>query len=199
MTFPRRREFLLAVGGAVASLSGCVSTALPGSGRDADVTLYVGSYHWGFVLLDDTGTERERVILDPGSSIKLVAFNTSAENALEALRSAVREAIPDHETLEERNEERIPSPANGDFHDELEEANDRYPNHSLAVMPSGRNHMGGRMGGMMLHPVPLPADATSQTTALLSASQRGNYTISCLTDCGYGHPYMELEGALVVR
>jgi hypothetical protein len=196
---PRRREFLLALGSTAAALSGCVSTPFPGSGGDADVTLYVGAYHWGFVLLDESGTERERVTLDPDTSIKLVAFNTSAEDALDTLPSAISEAIPDHEALEERNEERIPPPSSGDLHDVLEEANARYPNHSLAVMPSGRNHMGGGMGGMMLRPIPLPADATSPTTAGLSASQRGNYTLSCLTDCGYGHPYMELEGALVVR
>jgi hypothetical protein len=198
MTSRRRREFLLAASGAVAALSGCVSTGFPGSGGDADVTVYVGSYHWGFVLLDETGTERDEWTFDRDTVVDIVAFNTSAETALEALPSAVREGVPDHETLEARNENRIPAPTTGDFHDALEDANKRYPDHSLAVMPSGRN-MGGGMGGMMLHPIPLPADATTPTTARLRASERGDYTLSCLTDCGYGHPYMERDGALVVR
>lgn len=194
-----RREFLLAAGGAVASLSGCVSAGFPGGPRGAaDITLYVGSYHWGFLLLDESGSERERITIDRESAIDLVAFNTSAETALEKLPSAIREAIPDHETLEERNEERMPAPRSGDFHEALHEANERFPDHSLAVMPSG-GHMRGGMGGMMLHPVPLPADATHPTTARLSASRRGDYTLSCFTDCGYGHPYMELEGALLVQ
>jgi heme/copper-type cytochrome/quinol oxidase subunit 2 len=37
------------------------------------------------------------------------------------------------------------------------------------------------------------------TTARITASQRGDFTLACLTYCGYGHPYMELDGALVVR
>lgn len=207
MTSVRRRAFLLATGGAVASLSGCASTGVPGRRRtNADTTLYVGSYHWGFVLLDASGTERERIVLEPGSVVDIVGFNTSAETALEALPADIRDAIPDHEALEERNEDRLPQPPNGDFHEALEVANDQYPNHSLAVMPSGWNMgggmgggMGGESGGMMLHPIPLPADATSPTTARLTATQRGDYTLSCLTYCGYGHPYMELTGALVVR
>jgi hypothetical protein len=77
--------------------------------------VYVGPYHWGFILLDDTGTEHDRIVFDRGDSVEIVAFNTSAETALEKLPSTVREAIPDHETLEERNEERIPPPPNGDF------------------------------------------------------------------------------------
>lgn len=198
MTSRRRREFLLAASGAVTALSGCVSTGFPRSGGDADVTVYVGSYHWGFVLLDETGAERAEWTFDRDTIVDVVAFNTSAETALEALPSAVREGVPDHETLEERNENRMPAPATGDFHDALEDANERYPDHSLAVMPSGRN-MGGGMSGMMLHPIPLPADATTPTTARLRASERGDYTLSCLTDCGYGHPYMERDGALVVR
>ena len=194
-----RRGFLSVAGGAVAALSGCVSNGLSGGRRAFDATVYVGSYHWGFILLDDTGTEHDRIVFDRGDSVEIVAFNTSAETTLEKLPSAVREAIPDHETLEERNEERIPPPPNGDFHDVLDEANQNAPDHSLAVMPSERNmgHMGE--GGMMLHPIPLPADATSTTTARLSASERGDYTPICHRDCGYGHEYMYLDGAFVVE
>ncbi|AZH27065.1 cupredoxin domain-containing protein [Haloplanus aerogenes] len=199
MTTLRRREFLLAAGGALTSLAGCTAPNFPGGRRsNADATLYVGAYHWGFVVLDESGTERERVVFDPGSVVDVVAFNTSAEAALETLPSAVRGAVPDHEALEERNEERMPSPPGDDFHEALEHANEQYPDHSLAVMPSGQ-HMGGGMGGMMLHPIPLPADATSPTTARLTATQRGDYTLSCLTYCGYGHPYMERVGVLGVR
>ncbi len=139
---------------------------------------------------------QEKIVFDLGSSIKIVAFNTNARGALEDLPANIRDAIPSHEALEKRNEGRIPEPSKGDLHELLENANQQYPNHSLAVMPAGRNHM---RGGMMLHPIPLPADATSPTTARLSASQRGEYTLSCTTYCGYGHPYMNLVGALVVK
>lgn len=191
-----RRQFLASLGGAgLAGLAGCLSGGVPWN-RAVDRTLYIGAYHWGFVLVDDGGEERDQVILDRGTAIRLVAFNTGAERALENLPDAVRNAIPDHHELEERNEGRIPPPQDGDFHEVLEEANERYPDHSLAVMASGRNHMGG---GMMLHAIALPHDATEPTTATLTASRRGDYTLSCMTACGYGHVYMDRDGALVVR
>lgn len=191
-----RRRFLATLGGTgLAGLAGCVSGGLPWS-ESVDRTLYVGTYHWGFVLADDSGEERDQVVLDRNTRVRLVAFNTGAEQALEKLPDAVRNAIPDHHELEERNEGRMPVPRHGDFHEALEDANERYPDHSLAVMASGRNHMGG---GMMLHAIALPHDATEPTTATLAASRQGDYTFSCMTACGYGHVYMDRAGALVVR
>ncbi|WP_277555705.1 hypothetical protein [Halobaculum limi] len=83
----------------------------------------------------------------------MVAFNTLASQAVQSLPASVQDALPDHEALEERNAERIPAPADGDFHELLDEANEQYPDHSLATIPSGQVHMGG---GMMMHPVELP-------------------------------------------
>lgn len=192
-----RRTFLTSLSAAgLTGLSGCLSGSLPGSGGSVDRTLYVGAYHWGFVLLDDTGEKREQVALDRDTTVRLVAFNTGAAQALETLPASVRDAIPDHHELEARNEGRIPPPRNRDLHELLVEANERYPDHSVAVMPSGRNHVGS---GMMLHPRSLPHDATRPTTATLTASRPGDYTLSCLTDCGYGHAYMDFDAALVVR
>lgn len=198
MTPPtRRRAFLTTLGSAgLTGLAGCLSGGLPGSGGSIDRTLYVGSYHWGFVLLDDTGAERERIVLYRGTSFRLVAFDTSAEQALETLPTSVQEAIPDHHELEERTEGRIPPPSTGDLHELLADANERYPDHSVAVMSSGGNHM---WGGMMMHPLELPHNARRPTTTTLIASRRGDYTLSCLTYCGYGHAYMDLDGALLVR
>jgi len=207
MTRPSRRKFLAAVGTSAGTLglAGCLGGGFPGRGFSPDRTVYVGAYHWGFLLLDEAGDEHERLVFDPGTTVGIVAFNTSAEGALSQLPGSVREAVPDHEALEERNEARIPSPPEGELHEALEEANERYPDHSLAVMPSGYNRMhdpmdGGMMGGgMMLHPIPLPRAASRPTTAGVRASERGDYTLTCLTDCGYGHPFMELDGAFVVR
>lgn len=197
-----RRRFLAALGASagVAGLSGCVSGGPAGGRRSVDRTLYVGAYHWGFVLLDGSGTERDRVVLDRETSFRLVAFNTSAEEALETLPARVRDAVPDHHDLEARNEERVPPPRGRDLHEALEEANERYPDHSVALMPSGWNHMrGGRGGGTMMHPIALPHTATRPATVTLTATQRGDYTFSCMTYCGYGHDYMDLDGGLVVR
>ncbi|MDS0296840.1 MULTISPECIES: hypothetical protein [Haloferacaceae] len=46
----QRREFLTALGAGTAGLSGCVGN-LPGSGDGVDRTIYVGGYHWGFVII----------------------------------------------------------------------------------------------------------------------------------------------------
>lgn len=198
-----RRQFLATLGAAAGTtgLSGCLSDDFPGNRESVDRTIYVGAYHWGFVLLDGGGEEQNRFVLDRGTSIRLVAFNTSAEQALESLPTSVRNAIPDHHELEARNEDQIPPPKEGGLHELLEEANEQYPDHSVAVMSSGRNHMGSGMWGdrMMMHPVALPRDATRPTTVALTASQRGDYTLSCLTYCGYGHVYMDRDSALVVR
>ena len=201
MTRPSRRQFLstVAASASLVGTAGCVGTGFPGGDGTPDRSVYVGGYHWGFVLLDEDGNEHEQLVLDPGTRVRLVAFNTSAEDAISPLPQAVQNAVPGHESLEERNEERIPSPPSGEMHEALEEANERYPNHSLSVMPSGWNHMRGPMdGGMMLHPIPLPRAASQPTIAGIRASQRGDYTLSCLEYCGYGHPYMELDGAFVV-
>lgn len=85
------------------------------------------------------------------------------------------------------------------MHEPLEEANERYPHLGLAVMPAGRNHGRERMDdGMILPPIPLPADATRPTKAGIWASQRGDYSISCLEYCGYGHSFIDVDGSFVV-
>lgn len=190
----QRREFLTVLGAGVASLSGCVGN-LPGSGDDVDRTVYVGAYHWGFVIFDKSGEEQERVSLRRNDVLRVVSFNTGASQAVQSLPASIRDALPDHEALEERNEERIPPPTDGGFHELLEEANEQYPDHSLAIMPSGQVHMGG---GMMMHSVALPQSATRPVVRQLSATRRGDYTLSCLTYCGYGHPYMEIDGGIVI-
>jgi hypothetical protein len=190
----QRREFLTALGAGIAGLAGCVGN-LPGSSGGVDRTIYVGAYHWGFIIVDDSGEEQDRIRLQRNDVLRVVSFNTLASQAVQSLPASIRDALPDHEALEERNEERIPAPADGDFHELLEEANEQYPDHSLAIMPSGQVHMGG---GMMMHPVALPQNATRPIVRQLGATQRGDYTLSCLTYCGYGHPYMEIDGGIVI-
>ncbi|MDS0223278.1 hypothetical protein NDI54_18200 [Haloarcula sp. S1AR25-5A] len=190
----QRREFLTALGAGIAGLAGCVGN-LPGSSGGVDRTIYVGAYHWGFIIVDDSGEEQDRIRLQRNDVLRVVSFNTLASQAVQSLPASIRDALPDHEALEERNAERIPDPADGDFHELLEEANEQYPDHSLAIMPSGQVHMGG---GMMMHPVALPQNATRPIVRQLGATQRGDYTLSCLTYCGYGHPYMEIDGGIVI-
>lgn len=198
-----RRQFLAGVGAVtLTGLAGCTSVALPGSGSGPDRTLYVGAYHWGFILLDETGTEQEQVELEAGSSVKIIAFGAGADEAIATLPDAVREAFPGHEAVEARNEERIPAPSDEDLHDALEAAEERYPDHSLAIIPAEMDQMhGGMMGGGMMgnRGMSLPHDATEPTVTTLTADQRGYFTFNCGVNCGYGHQYMDKDRVIVVR
>lgn len=198
-----RREFLAGVGAAtLTGLAGCTSAGIPGSNSGPDRTLYVGAYHWGFILLDETGTERDRVELEAGSNVQFVAFGAGADEAIAKLPQEVREAVPGHEELETRNEELIPAPSAEYLHEALEEAEELYPDHSLAIVPAEIDRMhDGMMGGDMMgnSGMPLLHDASEPTVTTLTAGQQGYFTLNCGVYCGYGHQYMDKEGAIVVR
>lgn len=198
-----RRGFLAGVGAvSLSGLAGCSARRVPGWNEGPDRTLYVGAYHWGFILLDETGTERERIELEAGSRIRIVAFGAGADEAVATLPEEIQTAFPGHETLAARNEAKIPAPSEEYLHDALEYAEERYPDHSLAIIPAGMNQMdGGMMGGGMMGNagMPLPHDASEPTTTTLTADQRGYFTLICGVYCGYGHQYMYTQGGLVVR
>ena len=64
----------------------------------------------------------------------------------------------------------------------------------------GRGGSSGMMrGGMVFHPLFLPHDAPAPIETTFEASLRGEYSLRCLTYCGYGHPYMDLDDAVAVR
>lgn len=116
---------------------------------------YVGSYHWGFLLLSDEGEEVNQIRVEPGERVRLTAFNLEAEQAVEQLPEAVRTAVPNEESLRERNVEDVPIPTGIDFGTVLEDAHSFYPNHGLAIVPEGHGRgsagvgMGAGMMGMM--------------------------------------------------
>jgi hypothetical protein len=93
-------------------------------------TVYIGSFHWGFILLDEKAQELEQLRLNRGTAIRLVAFNDNAGAATEHLPRPLRAALLEHEALEERNEGVIPEPPDNDLHEQLEVANECYPHHS---------------------------------------------------------------------
>ena len=201
--FGTRREFLGGIGTAtLTGLAGCASVGIPGRDDGPDRTLYIGAYHWGFIILDEMGTERDRVELAAGSTVQIVAFGAGADEAVATLPDAVQEAFPGHEALEARNQERIPAPTEEYLHEALEAAEERYPDHSLAIIPAAMDQMqGGMMGGGMMgnNGLVLPHDAAEPTVTRLTADQRGYFTLNCGVYCGYGHQYMDKNGAIVVR
>lgn len=192
-----RRSFLASVGVAsLTGLAGCTSVRFPGTPNGAQRTVYIGSFHWGYILLDEDAQELKQLRLNQGTAVRLVAFNVNAAVATERLPRPVRDALPEHEALEERNEGIIPEPPDGELHELLEVANERYPHHSLAIMPA--THGPGMMGGMTLHPVGLPANARTPIKVTLTATVRGEFSLLCTVYCGYGHPYMNKPSVIVV-
>ncbi|MFB6132597.1 MAG: hypothetical protein ABEJ44_04235 [Halanaeroarchaeum sp.] len=200
----------------LAGLAGCTTTALQAGGESADRTLYVGAYHWGFILLDEDGVERDQVTLDVGSTVEIVGFGLEADDAISTLPTAIQESLPDHETMEARNLDRIPAPSEAYLHEALEEAEERYPEHSLAIVPAGYGRNDGRMmdggndggmmgggmmdGGMMgTRGMVLPQNASSPAVTRMVADRRGTFSLDCGAYCGYGHRYMNSPGAIVVQ
>lgn len=198
-----RREFLTGLGVvAFAGLAGCTANPPQLGGRSVDRTLYIGAYHWGFLLLDEDGVEHDQLTLEAGSTIRIVGFGVEATEAITSLPDAIQENLPGHEQLEAgRNEEQIPAPNEEYLHEALEDAEEQYPDHSLAIVPAGRGHMGtGMHGGMMGNRgMVLPHDATEPSVTTLTADRRGDFTLTCGAYCGYGHQYMNNYGAIAVR
>jgi len=199
---PSRREFLAGAGAAtVTGLAGCTS-ALPGIGSEPDRTLYVGAYHWGFIVLDETGTEQDQITIDRGSTVEIVGFGIEAHEAVESLPSVVQEGLPSHEQLESRNAERIPAPSEEYLHEALETAEASYSGHSLSIVPAGAEQRGGGMmdGEMMGNQGQfLSQEATEPVVQTVTANQDGAFSIDCGTYCGYGHQYMNKSAVLVVQ
>lgn len=204
MTRPlTRRAFLATTTGAAVGLAGCLSTA-PGSRPSTpspDHSLFVGAFHWGFVMLTGDGTRHTSVTVSEGDIVRFVAFNMEAEAAISKLPQVVRSNLPDHEKLEEANDADIPTPPSGTLAQKRAEANAKYPDHSVALVPSGGMMGGGGMGrgGMMFHPLFLAHDATTPVEVTVQAVVADEYSLECLTYCGYGHPYMDLDDAVTVN
>ncbi len=51
-------------------------------------------------MFDDEGEELNRITLRRGD-VRIVAFNTGAQETIQGLPDRVSEAVPDHEALEE--------------------------------------------------------------------------------------------------
>jgi len=201
-----RRTLLATATGAIAVLAGCLSGGLPGQPPrpTPDRSLFVGAFHWGYTMLAGDGTPRTSVTVSEGDVIRLVAFNMEAETATGRLPRTVRANLPDHERLEAANDADVPAPADGTLEEARTVANQRYPDHSVALVPSGG--YGGMMGrggmgrgGMPFHPLFLGHDASTPVEVTFDAAVPDEYSLSCMTYCGYGHPYMDLDDALVVR
>lgn len=111
------------------------------------VRAFVGSYHWGYFLLDADGNERDRVSVSPGDELRLTLFNVEADDATAELPEAVRAGIPSSEQRARRNEQAIPVPRGTSLEALHEAAEAAYPDHSLAIVSDEFLQTGGRGQG----------------------------------------------------
>ncbi|MDS0301310.1 hypothetical protein NDI76_21485 [Halogeometricum sp. S1BR25-6] len=121
----------------------------------------------------------------------------STDRAVERLPTAVREAILEHEELDERNEETILPPDTGNFHEVLEAANEQYrPQPRRDAIGTEYGIWDGWGDAFTDSPAGERDDAHDGSNHCVSARK---FHAQLSQSCGYGHPYMELDGALVVR
>jgi len=109
------------------------------------VRAFVGSYHWGYFVLDEDGTELDRLTLTPGTELRLTLFNVEADAAVDELPRAVRRNVPSSEERAERNEDAIPVPRGTTLETLHDAAESAYPDHSLAILSD--EYLWNRPGG----------------------------------------------------
>lgn len=219
-----RRQALELVGlTALAGATGQTASAQTGDDQEASVDRgYVASYHWGFVLLDGAGNERDRLSLSPGDELRLTLFNVEAERAVERLPQAVRDGLPDADERMRRNEQSIPAPQGLDLDAAHEAAEAAYPDHGLVLLDDdllvrppgqgsggmgpggfgGHHGPGGMWGGessLWLAPPTYLWHAATVPAELGFVASTGSYGFACHVYCGYGHPYMADRGRIVVE
>lgn len=167
-TITRREMLALAAGTSLAGCSGLLPTTRESAtgaanqqesptdaGADDDgtdrtgetVRAFVGSYHWGYFLLDADGTEVDRLTLSPGDELRLTLFNVEADDAVAELPRAVRAGVPSSEQRARRNEQVIPVPRGTSLEALHEAAEAAYPDHSLAIVSDEFLRTGGRGQG----------------------------------------------------
>ena len=115
-----------------------------GDQRAETVRAFVGSYHWGYFILDADGAEIDQLTLSPGDELRLTLFNVEAD-ATTALPQAVRANIPSPEERAQRNERAVPVPRGTTLESLHDAAEAAYPDHSLSILSD--EYLWSRSGG----------------------------------------------------
>lgn len=171
-----RREMMALTG--TSSLAGCLSmnlgtqhihwnTTQQENQNTETVRAFVGSYHWGFFILDEDGTELDQVTLSPGDELRLTLFNVEADAAVEALPQAVRKNIPSPSEQSQRNEQSIPVPQRTTLETLQDAAKAAYPDHGLVI--TSDEYLGNRPDG------PGPGPGNGGPSSSWGGPYRGRY------------------------
>jgi heme/copper-type cytochrome/quinol oxidase subunit 2 len=145
-----------------------------------EATFTIVAYHWGFAIFDEQGNEVPRIEVARGTEVTLVVMGAmSLSHEL-------------HEAFEERT---------------IETFADNPDSGGLNATEVLEKLEGAAEQGMVDHAVVVPeygldilasADSPSPSVVTFVADKAGTFNIFCNLPCGWGHPYMLLEGGLVV-
>jgi hypothetical protein len=153
------------------------------SGAPPTKTFNIVAYHWGYALYDQDWNEIKQIEVKRGTTVRLVAFPAH---------------LFSHEMVEEFDR-RIMDKGFGEYPPgdpriaDLMEAAEEDPatlNHGVFIGPLNvdlRPKSNADTFEEAIDSVEFTADAI------------GSFDISCSVVCGVGHPYMVLEGALIVK
>lgn len=153
------------------------------SGAPPTKTFNIVNYHWGYALYDEDWNEIEQIEVKRGTTVRLVAFPAE---------------VLSHE-IGEQFEERVVDKGFGEYppgdpriHELIEAVHDD---------PALVNH--GVFIGLLNVDLRPKGDASTLEEAIdsieFTTDAIGSFDIICPVACGVGHPYMVLDGALVVR
>ncbi len=167
----------------VGIITGLLLGSALSSGAPPTKTFNIVAYHWGYALYDEDWNEIEQIEVKRGTTVRLVAFPAHAFS---------------HE-LGEQFEERIMEQGFGEY----PPGDPRIPDLMEAAEddPASLNH------GVFIGPLNVDLGPKNNVSTFEEAIDSvefttdaiGTFDISCSVVCGVGHPYMVLEGALVVK
>lgn len=158
---------------------------------------YVVAYHWGFAIYDENFNEINRIEVNRGDIVTLyvipgAAFSEDAHEEYE------------HRTLE-AGIGNLP-PESEELHSKLKEAEDKgYMDHGLGIESYSVNvrtsYQMFRGSADSLKDIISneSSDVIQAHSYTFKVNKAGSFDIFCTVYCGYGHEWMELKNAFVVR
>lgn len=154
------------------------------------------SFHWGHRLVGEAGTAVRELSLEQGTRVRITAINSRAVDSDAYDRMAddiVAETLGKADGWRSESVERVAAELGeeeGYVQERLHEALRNADTHGLAVTgPDGEERFSAR----------LPPDTSTPERAVVHLDVAGEYDLACTVDCGLGHPYHRLDGALVVE
>ena len=167
----------------VGIITGLLLGSALSSGAPPTKTFNIVAYHWGYALYDEDWNEIEQIEVERGTTVRLIAIPAYALS---------------HE-IGEQFEERSVDKGFGEY----PPGDPRIPDLMEAAHEDPATASHGVFIGQLNVDLSPNGNASTLEEAIdsieFTTDAIGTFDISCSVVCGVGHPYMVLEGALVVK